>query len=126
MGRIPDLEDMVYAAAVLGNDFPVGWLRSMVPDSALPVSACLDRIVAAGLFAERVRKDDASEVGHFRHGLFAEAVKATIGSKLKAWHARAADALMDARRQGEDVPEEALAAHLLKSKWHPGTGMLAA
>ena len=98
----------------------------MLPDCVQPVSACLDRIVAAGLFAERVRKDDVTEVGHFRHGLFAEAVKATIGSKLKAWHARAADALLDARRQGEDVPEEALATHLFEAKWHPKPGMLGA
>jgi class 3 adenylate cyclase len=120
MGRIPDLEDVVCAAAILGNEFPVGWLRAMLPEGAPVISACLDRIVAAGLFAERERKDDATEVGHFRHGLFAEAVRATIGSKLKAWHAKAADALLDARRQGEDVPDETLATHLREARWRPG------
>jgi hypothetical protein len=107
----PGLRRVVEAASVLGRDFPIAALATMVPgeDSLLDT---LDRLAAEGLFrpASASRSDRAS----FRHALLRDAVYETIvsGDYLRRLHSLAADTLGSRYQGTPDASPDVLAHHL--------------
>jgi class 3 adenylate cyclase len=112
LDRRPELKGIIEAAAVLGPDFPVALLESMVPDRRAHVPAAIAAFADQGLFAQP--DPAAQDRAGFRHGLIRDAVYETLVSRdyLRRLHSRAADALLSAYEGTPDASPDVLALHL--------------
>jgi DNA-binding SARP family transcriptional activator/tetratricopeptide (TPR) repeat protein len=106
----PPTRDALAAAAVLGHDFDIEMLESVVDDDRL--AHALDAAVRAGLVLDQ---SQPGEGYRFRHALGREAIYRSIGRSRRAQlHVRAARAL-EQRRQLTDVDAAQLAHHFVES-----------
>ncbi len=106
----PPTRDALAAAAVLGHDFNVEMLESVIDDDR-PADA-LDAAVRAGLVLDGSQSDEGYR---FRHALGREAIYRSIGRSRRAQlHVRAAREL-EQRRRVTDVDAAQLAHHFVES-----------
>lgn len=108
----PQLRSIAEAASVLGREFPVSLLETMVPGRETHVRPALVDLAAQGLFVQR---DATSERASFKHALIRDAVYETLVSRehLRRLHARAADALRSKYLGTPDASPDVLAQHLV-------------
>jgi DNA-binding SARP family transcriptional activator/tetratricopeptide (TPR) repeat protein len=106
----PPTRDALAAAAVLGQDFDIEMLESVLDDDR-PADA-LDAAVRAGLILDQSQRGEGYR---FRHALGREAIYRSVGRSRRAQlHVRAARAL-EQRRQLTDVDAAQLAHHFVES-----------
>lgn len=112
LGRRPELEPVVQAAAVLGREFSVGALEHMM--SATPgsqVHQALSLFSRDGLFAPW--DADSGDRAKFRHAMFRDAVdEMLMGDDRRRLHSDAADILRKHFSGTTDASAEVLAEHL--------------
>jgi hypothetical protein len=111
LGRWPNLKGIIEAASVLGREFSVGLLESLLPERRAEVADALALFTDQGLFAQSESR--AGDRASFKHGLIRDAVYETLVSRdyLRRLHSRAADMLIASYMGTPDASPVVLAQH---------------
>ncbi|HEX2827328.1 MAG TPA: AAA family ATPase [Burkholderiales bacterium] len=105
---------VIQAASVLGREFSVGLLQTMLSEHFVDLSPTLDLLGQHGLFAPR--SSPASDRARFTHAMIRDAVYQTLlRDDRRRLHSRAADILTAAYQGTSDASPDVLAHHLCEA-----------
>jgi class 3 adenylate cyclase len=110
--QFPSRRSIIEAASVLGREFPVPLLETLVAGSGDDVREALSHFAEHGLLS--APRPGGGDRASFRHALIRDAVYETLVSKdyLRRLHSRAADTLSSQYVGTPDASPDVLAHHL--------------